>query len=330
MWAVYGAGLVGTLMHVQNQIHYSIAATQLWLSIAWFRVAATLPDCRAFGLLEGACLVLTGISIIIVGWYDLRRTWIGLLPVLIQPMWVCILSSVLPHRLWKPLNVEYHHPKFQGMGMVVMGQMVIVAATPPASGEGPHDYVRFYTDAISTIFILVMFKLIMTDCDVTLPQNHGIIRSNATKTIWVYFCQPLLNLSIVSVAAGIGFVHKSTNHGHNLDEAEHQYFQNRGHHFIGYFSAGIFLAILIGQMTHKRERAVEFPNVRRFKVIYLSVLGTCAAACIVLPAFPIDPLPVIAVLNVIAAKVGWITKTAVLVKRQALLDAPESVNLATK
>jgi multisubunit Na+/H+ antiporter MnhC subunit len=324
MWGVYGGGLVGTLMHIQNQVHYSIAMTQLWLGIAWLRVAFMIQRCRVFALLETTCLTLTSASIIFVGYHDLRDDWIGFVPVLIQPIGTILMTLLLPHAVKVPLNVEYHHPKFQGMAMVIMGQLVIVAATPPASGEGPHDVVGFYRDAISTVVMLVMFKLIMTDCDVTLVENHAIKRSKISGLVWSLLCQPLLNLSVVSCAAGIMFLHKGTNDG-NYAEVDN------GKRIISFSCTGLFLAVSLAQTMHARERALrEFSEVYRCKKAYYALIAACSIVCFSLQSLPVDPLPIIAILTAVVAKVGWWTKSLVLTRRKQLEQAETNVALATK
>jgi hypothetical protein len=324
MWGVYGAGLVGTLMHIQNQVHYSIAMTQLWLGLAWLRIAFMIQRCRVFALLETFCLTTTSVSIILCGLYDLKETWIGLVPIFLQPLGTVLMTAFLPHALKVPLNVEYHHPKFQGMAMVVMGQMVIVAATPPATGVGPHDAIGFYRDALSTVVMLVMFKLIMTDCDVTLTDNHAIKRSKLTGLVWILVCQPLLNLSIVSCAAGIMFLHKSTNHG-NHDEID------RGKRIISFSATGLFLAVSLAQTMHSRERAlIDYPEVRRCKKAYYALIGACGIVTFSLQSLPIEPLPIIAILTGISAKVGWLTKSLVLSRRLMIEQSEKEVALAQK
>ena len=61
LWGGYGLGLVATLMFVNDSAGFrgAVACTELWMALAWLRVAVALPRCRAFAACFGCSLVAT-------------------------------------------------------------------------------------------------------------------------------------------------------------------------------------------------------------------------------------------------------------------------------
>jgi hypothetical protein len=321
-WGGYGAGLVSTLMHLSGSVHYSLAATHIWVGIAWLRVAWHLQRARPVAVFQAMTLFTFASFIIFIGYNDLRYHAVGLFPIALNIIAEVIIEYVFAHDVRIPLNVEYHVPKFRGVCMLVMGQLVIVAATAPAV-SGPEDAWAFYRDAICGVLLLLSIKLICTDCDTTQVKYHALHRSKFSRLAWVLFCQPALNFSIVTVSCGISIILTARSKG-SFDEFE------RGEQIVGNGMGCLFLVCLLISLLHKTEPVVEgHRNLKRSKLFFLGIHIVFAFLCFILPSLPVDLLPAIAAFSLIIAKMGWLIKEGVV---QARKDFPvsEGVDLVSQ
>jgi hypothetical protein len=57
------------IMHVHHagQFHIAVAATKIWLVLAWGRVAIALPRCRPFAACFGSSLLATAACVLLSG-----------------------------------------------------------------------------------------------------------------------------------------------------------------------------------------------------------------------------------------------------------------------
>ena len=111
------------------------------------------------------------------------------------------------------MNIDYHVPKFAGIGSLVLGQLVGAAGAAPRPGVGPAAPLTFYSSALFAVLLLVSFKLLFGDCDTTLTDNHAIRRSRRAALTWLLACQPLRSLCVALCAAGVSVLLGVENHG---------------------------------------------------------------------------------------------------------------------
>ena len=348
LWGGYGLGLVATLMFVNDSagFHGAVACTELWMALAWLRVAVALPRCRTFAACFGCSLVATAT---LVAWSGIVSSG-GLLggpsttllddfaPPLVNAAASVAVAYGIPRRADIPMNIDYHVPKFAGIGSLVLGQLVGAAGAAPRPGVGPAAPLAFYSSALSAVLLLVSFKLLFSDCDTTLTDNHAIRRSRRAALTWLLACQPLRSLCVALCAAGVSVLLSVENHGSasssnspsssskkasssstppasSGDEAA-----DFGARLFCYAAAGVFFVALLTERQHQLEepfRAV--PSLRRLRDAWFGALALAAAACAALPSVLGAEAPlilVVATMGVSTACIGLVKKSALLKERK--------------
>lgn len=327
LWGGYGIGLVGIMMHINESagFHIAVATTEIWMALAWIRIAVALPRCRIFALYFCFSLcAMAGIVLWVGVLSGLDDTWLSFLPLLVQPTASIIFAFGAPNHLDIPMNIEYHVPKFAGMGMLVMGQLVGASATVPRTIDegGPVDIYGFYGSAFGAVVMLISFKLIYGDCDVTLNENHAIRRSRFTALTWLLLCQPWRSAAVASCAAGISILLNIKNVGErSLNNSE-----SFGTSLFAYSASMIFLCAFVTEILHKSEGIVTTsPLLRTYKRAWFCALIFGAIGSALLPKLGIVyVIPFVALMSVGTAAIGILAKEALLKARQSRRGSKKS------
>jgi hypothetical protein len=105
------------------------------------------------------------------------------------------------------MNIDYHLPKFNGMGMLVFGQLVGAAATPPRAGhgvngqfDGPADPTGFYTVAFSAVVHGVRISVYRCTQGYHI-SSHTLVPTPARMKL-LHTCDPVTCLSGVRSLTG--------------------------------------------------------------------------------------------------------------------------------
>ena len=320
-------------VHDSEKFHVAVACIELWMALAWLRVAMALPRCKGIAFYFFAVLVATAVLTLFCGMNGMDGSGLDWLPLFVQPVTSVIFAYGAPHHMDIPMNIDYHIPKFAGMGSLVMGQLVGAAGMAPRSNldGGPADPTHFYGGVLAAVLMIISFKLIYLDCDTTLTQNHAIRTSKTAALSWLLFAQPARNLSVASCAAGLQILLDVKNRG-SQDSSRGPF----GMALFSYAAACIFVAALVAERQHKVEEVVaKSKALRAHKSAWYGALALSALSCASLPWLrsvdsALQVILTVAFLATATAGVGLAGKSALLKKRAAAASSGGEAKPANK
>mmetsp|Transcript_11820 Transcript_11820/g.16511 ORF Transcript_11820/g.16511 Transcript_11820/m.16511 type:complete len:604 (+) Transcript_11820:185-1996(+) len=235
-WSLYGVGLLGIMMHVEdgpqvpmNSVVFMIFLgwTYFLLALSWFRCAWSLPRCR-FHCTTYGCVMVLHMIVALAAAKTRAYPWIrGAMfyyLALAYHLGACILitSQIIGARvlypnlsfaearkiLDLPLHIQFHIDRFSTLMLMVLGQVAKAVVWRPSQIFG--DSEGLYVACGFAFVLLVCMKIFLFDCDYLDAQDHAIRRSQAKGLTWLLIfpvnmgCVTLMGIGAALLVAETG------------------------------------------------------------------------------------------------------------------------------